>query len=106
MNTYARTRQWLGMLAGLAAFPTLACGQDFNLSPTFAGQAIALQVNQLGADPVALVSTGPAPALGGQRENFLRDTPPIPGTSAHFLYAVTLGAASRNRSQASLSFWM
>ena len=62
------------MLAGLAAYPTLACGQDFNLSPTFAGQAVALQVNQLGAEAVSLAETGPAPALGGQRENSLRDT--------------------------------
>jgi hypothetical protein len=91
------------MLACLAVVPTLAYGQNFNLSPTFAGQAVALQVNQLGADPVALADTGPAPALGGQRENYLRDTPPIPGVAAHLLYAVTLGAGSRNRSQASLS---
>jgi hypothetical protein len=92
------------MLAGLAAIPTLAWGQNFNLSPTFAGHAVALQVNQLGADPVVLAETGPTPAHGGQRENSLRDAPSIPGVDAHLLYAVTLGTGSQNRSQSSLAF--
>jgi hypothetical protein len=92
------------MLTGLAAFPMLAWGQNFNLSPTFAGHAVALQVTQLGDDPAVLAETGPAPANGGQRENSLRDTPPIPGIDAHMLYAATFGAGSRNHSQASLAF--
>jgi hypothetical protein len=103
MSTYIKM-QWIGMLAGLAVFPMLAKGQDFNLSPTFAGHAAALQVNPLGADPVELAETGLAPANGGQRQNYLRDTTPMPGMEAHMLYAVTLGSGSQDRSQASLAF--
>jgi hypothetical protein len=98
-------RSWLGILAGVAAFSLPACGQDFNLSPTFAGHAYALQVAQLGANPVVLAETGPAPAHRGQRENSLLNTPPLPGVTAQELYAVTLGAGSRNRSQASLAYF-
>jgi hypothetical protein len=96
--------QWIGMLAGLWVFPMLASGQDVNLSPTFAGHAAALLVNPLEGDPVVLADTGPAPPTGGLRENYLRDTPPIPGVSAHMLYSATLGAGSQNRSQSYLSF--
>src|SRR5580658_8294721 len=103
MSTYSKML-WIKMLAGLAAFPMLACGQDFNLSPTFTGHAVALQVNQLGGDSFVLADTGPAPARGGQSENSLRDTPPNPVVDAHLLYAVTVGGGSRNRSHASLSF--
>jgi len=103
MRTYVRM-QCLGMLAALSALPMLAGAQDFNLSPTFGGHAVPLQVNLLGSDPVALAETGPAPANGGQRENYLRDTPPLPRVTAHMLYAATLGAGSQNHSQAYLSF--
>jgi hypothetical protein len=92
------------MLAALAAFPLLACGQEFNLAPALAGHAFGLQLTLLGGDPVALAETGPAPANGGQRENSLRDASPTPGVSAHLLYAVTLGSGERNRSQASLAY--
>jgi hypothetical protein len=103
MSTYNKM-QWIGMLIGLVAIPMLAWGQNFNLSPTFAGHAAALQVTQLGADPLVLAETGPAPANGGQRENSLRDTPSIPGVDAHLLYGGTFGAGSQNHSQASLAF--
>lgn len=104
MNTRLGMRRWFRMLAGMVLLPTLACCQEFNLSPSFAGQAVALEVNLLGGEPVALAASGPAAALGGQRENSLPDTPPIPGVAAHLLYAITLGAGSQNRSQASLQF--
>jgi hypothetical protein len=104
MRTYFRMRLWFGMLAGLATFPMLAFGQNFDLSPTFAGHAVALQLTPWKGDPVALAETGPAPPNGGQRENSLRDTPPDSDVDAHLLYAITLGASSQNRSQASLSF--
>jgi hypothetical protein len=96
--------QWIGMLACLAAFPMLTWGQNFNLSPTFAGHAVALQVNQMGADPLVFADTGPVPPAGGQRENSLRETPPLPGVDALLLYAITLGTGSQNHSQASLNF--
>jgi hypothetical protein len=97
-----KMQQWFRMLAVLAV-PTLACGQEFNLSQTFAGEAVAFQVTPWGGDSVVLADTGPAPATGGQRENFLRDAAPFPGVAAHELYAVTLGTAAQNRSQASLA---
>jgi hypothetical protein len=96
-------QRWFGMLATLA-MPTLVCGQEFNLSRTFAGEAVALQVIPWGGDSVVLADSGPAPAMGGQRENFVRDAAPMPGVMAHELYAVTLGTAAQNRSQASLDF--
>ncbi len=80
----------------------MASGQSLNLSPTFAGSATALQASQVGGNSVALASAGPAAGSGGQRENFLPDAAPIPGISAHQLYAVTQGAGARNHSQSSL----
>lgn len=103
MRTYFSRRLWLQTLAWFAAFPMLAFGQEFYQSPTFAGHAVALQVTQSEADPVALAETGLAPAKGGQRQNFMRDTPPIPGVSAHLLYALTVGNASQDQSQAALA---
>jgi hypothetical protein len=98
-----KVQRWIGAVVSLA-FPVLACGQEFNLSPTYAGEAIALQVTPWGGDPVVLVDTGLAPAMGGQRENSSRDAYPFSGIAVHELYAATLGAASRNHSQASLAF--
>jgi hypothetical protein len=94
----------MAMLACLAVFPGLGSAQDFNLSPTFSGHAFALQVTPWRGAPAALVETGPVPSQGGQRQNSMRDTPPIAGVDAHLLFAVTLGTGSRNHSQASLSF--
>lgn len=103
MRPYIRM-QWIGLLTGLATFLPVALGQELNLSPTFAGHALALQVTPWEGEPVALVQTGPVPRNGGERQNSRTTSPPIPGVWAYHLYAVTLGAGSQNRSQASLSF--
>jgi hypothetical protein len=103
MHKYISKKPGLWMLACLAAFPVLAVGQEFYQSPTFAGHAVALQVTQSDADTVALAESGLAPAKGGQRQNFMRDTPPMPGVSAHLLYALTVGNGSQDHSQAALA---
>jgi hypothetical protein len=104
MDTYFRMRIWLGMVAGLAAFALPVWGQNFNFSPTFAGHAAALQLVPWVGDTATLAATGPAPAMGGQRENSLLDVNPVPGVRAQELYAVTVGGASRDRAQASLAY--
>jgi hypothetical protein len=98
-----KMQRLFGLMASLA-FPTLACCQDFNLSPTYAGEAVALQVTPWEGDPVISADTGPAPAMGGQRQNSSRDAYPFAGVAAHELYSVTFGAGGRNRSQSSLAF--
>ena len=103
MGVNAGKKLWLRSLAWLAAFPMLAVGQEFYQSPTFGGHAVALQLTQAEANPVALAETGIAPPKGGQRQNFMRDTPPMPGLSAHLLYTLTIGNGSQDHSQAALA---
>jgi hypothetical protein len=98
-----KMQRWFGLLVTVA-LPTLACGQELNLSQTYAGEAFALSLTPWGGDSDILADTGLTPALGGQRENSLRDAAPAAGVTAHELYAVTLGGAARDRSQASLAF--
>src|ERR1700683_1576195 len=105
MRTNFKMWKCLGILAGMAITSMLAVGQEFDLSPTFAGHAVALQVTNAEGNELEFAATGPAPANGGKRENALLDTPPIAGVSAHILYAVTLGAGSRNQSHASLAYF-
>ncbi len=101
-------RQWIGMLAGLAAFPGLA-QEHFNFTTTtkYAGRAIALQITEVrsGANqtPVVVGDSGSAPVTGGGVQNFLADATPVPGVTARQLDASTLGTASENRSQASMA---
>jgi hypothetical protein len=98
-----RMHRLLVIVAGLA-LPTMACGQDFNLSPTYAGTAVALQVSPWNVDSTVLADTGPAPPTGGQIERSMFNAAPAPGVTAHELYAITLGSGGRNRSQSSLSY--
>jgi hypothetical protein len=94
--------RWFGLMVAWVAWPMLVNGQDFNFSPTFAGSALALQAAQAGGDAVTVAETGLVPATGGERENSRPNATPVPGINARGLYAVTLGAAARNHSQASL----
>jgi hypothetical protein len=103
MNAKFGVRGGFGVLIGLIAFQTVVCGQEMNLSPTFAGRAIALEATPWKGEPIALAQTGLVPPQGGERQSSLRDTPPIPGLSAHLLYAITTAAGSQNHSQASLN---
>jgi hypothetical protein len=98
-----KMQRWFGWLASLA-LPTMACGQEFNLSQSYAGEATALQVIPWVGAATVVADTGPVPAMGGQRENAARDVYPFPGIAAHILYAVTLGASGQNKSQASMAF--
>lgn len=93
----------IGLLVTLV-FPTLACGQEFNLSPTYAGEAMALQVTPWQGQAVVVADTGLAPATGGQQQNSAPGANPFPGIVAQQLYAVTLGQGGRNHSQASLAY--
>jgi hypothetical protein len=91
------------LMVGLVIFQMRVNGQDFNLSPSFGGHATALQVTPWEDEPMAFASTGTVPAQGGERENSMRDTPPVSWVAAHLLYAVTLGSGSQNHSQSSLN---
>jgi hypothetical protein len=98
-----KMRRLVSVLASMA-LPTMVCGQELNLSQTYAGQAIALQVTPWGGESVVLSDSGVAPAMGGKRENSLRDAAPFPGVTAHELYAVTQGASGRNNTLSSLAY--
>jgi hypothetical protein len=88
---------------GCSVLPALVFGQNFNLSPTFAGHAAALVVRSAGGTGMALADTGPILPAGGQRENSLPTTA-VGGVTARLLYAITLGRDSVNQSQASLAY--
>ncbi|HEX3716681.1 MAG TPA: choice-of-anchor P family protein [Verrucomicrobiae bacterium] len=91
-------------IAALAViFPLVVSAQEFNLSPTFAGRAVALQATASGAAPVILADTGVVPATGGERQNSAPGAVAYPGGTAVSLYAVTVAFGNQNRSQASLS---
>jgi hypothetical protein len=96
-------RALLTLVAGWSLVQGLVFGQEWNLSPTFAGHAAALIVQSAGGADMALAGTGPAPAAGGQRENSLPSTV-VGGVTARLLYAITLASGSRNQSQASLAY--
>jgi hypothetical protein len=83
--------------------PVLASGQEFNLSPTYAGEAAALRVRPWGGEPATFADTGPAPEMGGERQNSAPAAYPAAGIAAHELYAVTLGVSGQNKSQSSLT---
>lgn len=110
-NTCLGMRQWIGVLAALAAFPALA-QEHFNLTTTtkYTGRAFALQVAPAPASPgatpptpVLVADSGDAPLTGGEAHTFYKDAAAIPGVTAQALDAVTIGADSKNRSQSSLA---
>jgi hypothetical protein len=91
-------------IAALAViFPLVVSAQEFNLSPTFAGRAVALQATAPDAAPVILADTGVVPATGGERQNSVPGAVAYPSGTAISLYAVTVAFGNQNRSQASLS---
>jgi hypothetical protein len=91
------------ILALAVAFPAVGWAQEFNLSPTFAGRAIALQAMETDQSPVALVDTGPVPLAGGVRQTSLADAVAYPGVIARQLYALTTAFINQNQSQASMA---
>ena len=62
MRTNFKMWKCLGILAGMAITSMLAVGQEFDLSPTFAGHAVALQVTNAEGNELEFAATGPAPA--------------------------------------------
>lgn len=88
---------------GVTLLPVLAWSQEFNLSPTFAGHAETLQVQQAGGNPLTFADTGVIPANGGQRQNYAPGVS-VAGVNAHSLSAVTLASGSRNVSRAGLAY--
>lgn len=98
-----KVEQWIGILAVLA-LPAVVRAQELNLSATYAGEAVALQTIPWNGDATVWADTGPAPPLGGQGQSSVPDVGSVAGLAGRQLYAVTLGAAGKNRSQASLTF--
>jgi hypothetical protein len=104
-------RQWIGVLAALAAFPALA--QDhFNLTTTtkYTGRAVALRVapapvspSTTPPPPMLVADSGDTPITGGEVHSFFNEAANIPGVTARALDAVTSGVDGKNRSQSSLA---
>jgi hypothetical protein len=99
-----RINALIARIAVVVTFPLAGLGQEFNLSPTFAGQAVALQAMEAGGSPVALADTGPIPPTGGTRQSSVTDAVAYPGITANQLFSVTSGFGNQNHSQASLSY--
>jgi hypothetical protein len=91
------------IVIALAGLPMAVQAQEFNLTTTFASQAVALEVTPWQGEPVGWAQTGVISPQGGERQSSLRETSGTAGVDAHLLYAVTSASGSQTRSQASLN---
>jgi hypothetical protein len=94
---------WMMLAGAVGVMAQIGSGQEFNLSPTFAGRAVALQETITNLNPVTLADTGTAPSTGGERQSAVNGIAPFPGGIALNLYAITLASGNQSRSQSSLA---
>jgi len=99
----ASMKRWQWVIVRLALLPFAVAGQSLNLSPSFAGEAFALQLTQPGGGAVTLAATAPTPFAGGKQESSQAYANLAPVLSAESLYAATAGFGGRNDSQAALA---